>query len=123
MNTEIKLQYQTSTGRWINCEERTEEFLTRCEQTTDKSRDEIIAILKTGETVRNDSDDWYSYCRDGNTADRIAAEFKANKIAARDYPEGKKLDCGCVVFFKEHIMGANFGSSCCDCYDRMSDEY
>ena len=121
MNNEIKLQYQLSNGSWIDCEDRTEEFMIRCEKTTGKSKDEIIAILKTGETVRNDKDDWYSNCRDGNIADRISAEHKTNRLAARDYPDGIKLNCGHIVYNKIEIMGASMGSSCSDCYDRMSD--
>jgi hypothetical protein len=118
--SELKLQYQLATGSWIDCENRTEEFLTLCEKTTGKTRNEIIAILKTGETVRNDAEDWYSNCRDGITADHTAAKLKATQIATYDYPEGKKLDCGHIVYYKAHIMSASMGSSCSDCYDRMS---
>jgi|GEM_PF-3767781 len=37
-----------------------------------------------------------------------------------DYPEGRKLDCGCIVFDQVEVMNASMGSSCELCYDRMS---
>jgi len=53
----------------------------------------------------------------------IEAERKAQPRAKRqpDYPEGRRLDCGCIVFFKSEVMRASLGTSCADCYDRMSD--
>lgn len=38
-----------------------------------------------------------------------------------DYPNGRKLDCGHVVYWKSEVMSASRGTSCPDCYDRMSD--
>ena len=38
-----------------------------------------------------------------------------------DYPQGRKLACGCTVFYAAHVMNASLGTSCQDCYDRMSD--
>jgi hypothetical protein len=38
-----------------------------------------------------------------------------------DYPNGRKLSCGCTVYYKIEVMNANLGTSCEDCYDRMSD--
>lgn len=40
---------------------------------------------------------------------------------APDYPNGRRLDCGCVVHYSTQVMRANMGSSCCGCYDRMAD--
>ena len=37
-----------------------------------------------------------------------------------DYPAGRKLDCGCTVYSQNEVMTASFGSSCSECYDRMS---
>lgn len=54
-------------------------------------------------------------------------EFKRRKemapkpVRVPDYPEGLKLGCGCVVYSKMGIMQASMGTSCPDCYDRMSD--
>lgn len=38
-----------------------------------------------------------------------------------DYPDGRLLDCGHVVYWANNVMSASNGSSCLDCYDRMSD--
>jgi hypothetical protein len=44
------------------------------------------------------------------------------KRAARtpDYPNGRTLDCGCVVYWANEVMSASNGTSCARCYDRMS---
>ena len=52
------------------------------------------------------------------------AEVEAQQLQPRrvaDYPEGRKLACGHTVYYKTDIMSANLGSSCFNCYDRMSD--
>ena len=38
-----------------------------------------------------------------------------------DYPDGRTLDCGCVVYYKSEVLTASLGTSCADCYDEMSD--
>ena len=38
-----------------------------------------------------------------------------------DYPNGRTLDCGCTVYNRHEVMSASMGTSCSDCYDRMSD--
>ena len=40
-----------------------------------------------------------------------------------DYPDGKKLDCGHIIYYSVDVMMASFGTSCADCYDRMSDSF
>ena len=37
-----------------------------------------------------------------------------------DYPSGRKLSCGHTVYTQTEVMSASLGSSCTDCYDRMS---
>ena len=139
----MRLQYQLSNGNWINCNEdgrdRTEEFLQRCmtnnridadgkinnraTYATDRTlnRDEAVAALESNKELRNDKNDWYSNCRDGEAYDKKIAERRAKAEAAKDYPEGRKLKCGHVVHYKSQVMSASMGSSCADCYDRMSD--
>ena len=112
----MKLQYQLSNGAWVDCENRTEEFFGRCEKNEKKTRDEIIKILLSGETVRNDPADWYSNCRDGETANRIAAE----KIAKRQEQKIVKCSCGHSVP-AGNVMSTSSGTSCPNCYDRMSE--
>jgi hypothetical protein len=50
-------------------------------------------------------------------------ELEAARLAGRrspDYPNGRKLSCGHTVYWKSDVMSASLGSSCPDCYDRMS---
>ena len=51
-------------------------------------------------------------------------ELEAARLQPRpalDYPDGRKLSCGCTVYGKWEVMSASLGSSCPNCYDRMSD--
>ena len=41
--------------------------------------------------------------------------------SADDYPNGRELDCGHVVYNAVEVMTASLGASCSECYDRMSD--
>jgi hypothetical protein len=98
----IKLQYQLSSGTWVDCGPRTDEFLARCEAhngmdaagkivpafraTRPLTRDEVVVALAAGAELRNHTDDWYSVCRDGAPAEakRVAAEARyAEALAAR----------------------------------------
>jgi hypothetical protein len=118
------LQYQLSTGTWKDCGDRTEEFLLRCEKFNgcddagrilpafrakrNLTRDEVIYALTEEEcTLRNDSDDWYSNCR-----------IKPDEKPAQTV-ELVKCNCGHSVP-KFSVMSASMGTSCPDCYDRMS---
>lgn len=129
----MKIQYQMSNGNWTDCENRTDEFLTRCERNnrisdggkinnratweTDRqmNRDEVIAALNTGITLRNSPNDWYSNCRDGEAVERIMA---ARRAAA---PPVKMVKCACGHTIPSgSVMSTSTGTSCPDCYDRMS---
>lgn len=37
-----------------------------------------------------------------------------------DYPDGRTLDCGCVVYWANEVMSASNGTSCARCYDRRA---
>jgi hypothetical protein len=96
----IKLQYQLSSGTWVDCGPRTEEFLLRCEvengvdagghivpafrATRPLTRDEVLTALAAGAKLRNHQDDWYSVCRDGASAEakRVAAEARYARLLA-----------------------------------------
>jgi len=124
----MKLQYQMSSGRWAETDDRTEDFLTRCEQfngvdATGKivsifkasrplTRDEVEKALLMGIELRNGNADWYSNCRDGETklAERRAAVSSVKMV---------KCDCGHTIP-SISAMSASLGSSCPDCYDRLS---
>ncbi len=50
-------------------------------------------------------------------------ELEAQRLQPRrtpDFPNGKKLSCGCTVYYKIDIMSASMGTSCLDHYDDMS---
>ena len=64
----MTLQYQLATGDWVDCENRTEEFLSYCEEFSHQDRAGVLADLAAGKKVRNDRSDWYSVCRDGEHA-------------------------------------------------------
>jgi hypothetical protein len=99
---DMRLQYQLSSGRWVDCGDRSAEFLARCEAnngwdpagkivpaflaTRLLTRDELLAALSAGTELRNHQDDWYSVCRDGEIADakRVVAEARrAEALAAQ----------------------------------------
>ena len=106
------LQYQLSNGTWMDCisemfGDRTEEFMTRCEKNNAMTRDEVVAALDAGQTLRNAPEDWYSNCRiKPAPVERVAVEMV-------------RCDCGHSTPVGT-AMNASTGTSCPDCYDRMS---
>lgn len=51
-------------------------------------------------------------------------DYEATRLQGRpkpDYPQGRKLACGHTVYYKCEVMSASMGTSCPNCYDRMSD--
>ena len=48
-------------------------------------------------------------------------KLAAEPTSTPDYLEGRRLDCGHDVYYRSHVMNASLGTSCPDCYDRMSD--
>ncbi len=109
----MRLEYQTAAGTWIDCGERTEQFLGDCEEFSGQDRAGVLADLAAGKKVRNDPSDWYSNCRDGEVAEARTARRVASP------PAMKKCSCGHTVRV-DQVMSASMGSSCCDCYDRMA---
>ena len=127
----MRLQYQLSNGTWIDCEGRTDEFLALCQANNgpddagrivprfqavrDLTRDEATAHLSTGASLRNHPGDWYSVCRDGEAVARILAERRAKQ------PPVEMFKCACGhTIPRMSVMSASLGTSCPDCYDRMS---
>ncbi len=91
---EIKLQYRLSNGAWRDCGERTNEFLDRCVQQSGLSESAVISQLESGQKIRNAASDWYSYCRDGEYAEKIE-----RKVQRASVEQQKKLiktcsECG-----------------------------
>jgi hypothetical protein len=94
----LGLQWQLSNGDWTDCNERTDEFLTKCEKnngmdasgqivpiwdaTRPLTRDEVVAVLMAGKTLRNDPEEWYSNCRSG-TVHKAAVRAQMAEDQAR----------------------------------------
>jgi len=129
----MRMQYQLSNGAWVDCGDRTEQFLARCEKyngikpdgeivaacvpsvRSPLTRDEVLAALSAGKSLRNDAADWYSNCRDLETVEYIRTERQAKQPPI----EMVKCSCGHTVP-RGSVMSASLGTSCPDCYDRMS---
>lgn len=74
------LQYKLSSGKWIDCCERSAEFLARCVAFAGGNEAAVIAALAAGTPVQNSSD-WYGQCRDADIAKAAAASFEAGAAA------------------------------------------
>jgi len=115
----MKLQRQLSNGMWSDVEaNRVEEFLNMAIDfearmavrlnTPKMSREEYIQKLQSGKMLNWD-EEWYAQIRD---ADSI-------KPIIQKPVEMIKCSCGHTVP-KTNVMSASMGSSCPDCYDRLS---
>lgn len=92
----MRLQYQLSNGAWVDCGERTSKFLGLCVRfggLADEAA--VVDALTSGKTVRNDRDDWYSNCRDGEIADAQLAAVRARQAAAEAADSRPILRCRC----------------------------
>ena len=107
------LQHMLSTGEWIDiAPDYVDCYIQRCvDHGRLDSREAVLAALEAGREVRNDPADWYSYCR-----------FKPKPVVApsRPCPAPIMCDCGHAVSAAV-VMQASMGTTCPDCYDRMSD--
>ena len=111
----MRLQRQMCNGEWMDCNERTEYFLGLCIKFNGLSREECIVALTAGRELRRNGNDWYSYCRDGEFADKKSAAIRE----AQKQVKMVMCDCGHRVP-QNSVMQASMGTSCPDCYDRMS---
>jgi len=66
-----------------------------------------------------DTDD-DGYGNDNATLVELLRGEVKEPAASVDYPDGRVLDCGCIVYHKAHVLTTSRGTSCQDCYDRMS---
>lgn len=99
-----ELQYKLSNGDWVDCDDRTSEFLAACVRNSGVENEaEAIAKLMAGETLRNWPDDWNSVCR--------------VKPVAKPAVETEMIECDCGhTIDKLSVMNASSGTSCPDCY-------
>lgn len=117
----IRLQRQLQNGSWIDetdaqrvdmfirCVlEREPWFAPRIKREPMTTPAEVIGYLRSGKTIHYD-DDWYAEIRDGDSV--------PPRRQPQPLPE-TLCDCG---HYSAHPMNASRGTSCPNCYDRMSD--
>ena len=104
------LQYQLSNGTWMDCDDddEAEYYLSLCDKNNNMSRDEVLEMLESGQTIRRNSEDWYGQCR-----------YEPAPVK-RVEPEMVECDCGCRVP-SGCVMTTSMGTACPNCYDEMSD--
>ncbi len=109
------LQYQLGNGAWTDCEDRTEEFINKSESFIANNSNATHYLgnynsvqdkLDAGKRVATGTD-WYEEIR-----------YKPEPTVIQT-AEMKKCDCGCTIP-RSSVMNASVGTSCPDCYDRMS---
>lgn len=115
----MNIQTKLSNGSWINETEiekvldmvinRESWFAPRVKREPMTTRQQVLDFLASGKTI-NYGDDWYAVVRD---ADAFQPRQVKQVIEI-------KCDCGHTVA-KNLVMNASLGTSCPDCYDRMSD--
>lgn len=108
----MKLQRQLSNGVWFDVEEGREDHFATLAAKFNPTLD-VRVTLAAGQTVKY-GPDWYENIR--------ASELVKPKCTADPNfsNNGWVLDCGCTVYHRSHIMRSSRGTSCVDCYDRMS---
>jgi hypothetical protein len=114
----MKFQRKLSNGSWID-ENRVDDFVDiilerepwfapRVKREPMATRQQVLDFLASGKTI-NYGSDWYAEVRD---ADAFAPRQPKQIVEV-------KCDCGHTVA-KSLVMSASLGTSCPDCYDRMS---
>lgn len=116
----MRLQRQLSNASWVDVDaSRVDEFVgyvvelgiynfnERRREFVDHA--EVVRRLEAGTEVKYDHD-WYANLRD------------ANALKPRQRVQERQVDCDCGHTVGEsQVMNASQGTSCPDCYDRMSD--
>lgn len=116
----MRLQRQLANGMWTDVEaDRVDYFVDRVvergifnfkERRLEAiNRDEVVRRLESGVRVQYDSD-WYANLRD------------ADAVKPRKRTEQPQVRCQCGHTVAENlVMSTSRGTSCPDCYDRMSE--
>ena len=112
------LQSQLSNGNWIDAGEATNAIArllereswvaARMNRSPMTTSEEVLAYLTNTGKPLNYGDDWYEQLRVTPTT------------VPADRPKMVRCDCGHECD-RKLVMSASLGSSCPDCYDRMSD--
>jgi hypothetical protein len=123
----MKLEYCLGSGsmgvQWAEAGERTAEFLDRAVESLQDpklvgarkaTREQIMQALERGAEV-SIGEEFDAKIRCAEATERR----RAARLATRPQIEMVKCDCGHTVA-RSLVMSASLGSSCADCYDRMS---
>jgi hypothetical protein len=113
----MRLQYRLSNGSWIDCGDRTEEFLTRCVAYAGGDREKIMTEIAEGKDVRHRGDDWYAMVRDGEVADQKRDALQQSQMAAAAADKRPVLrckSCGATGHAGAYPFSTLPGSGCCD---------
>jgi hypothetical protein len=107
----MNIQRQLSNGSWIDVDaEQVDGYLdaviTKAIYPV-QTREQVVELLSTKKAIYHGSD-WYLQIR--------------MKPAPRQPVQVVEIKCDCGhTVAKNLVMNANFGTSCPDCYDRMSE--
>lgn len=115
------MQKQLTNGTWVEVKfahaadyvalaVETEKWLAPCQQREPRMAEKIWIDLAEGQIVKIGLE-WFANIRN---------PLPAPIILPDDYPDGRKLACGCIAYNSHEVMSASLGSSCEGCYDRMS---
>lgn len=119
MSTDLKLQYMYSGGcmgiGWIDIQpEDAENFINKAMNFTKMTREQVIEKLEKGGEVQ------YDVPWDSKIHSETHYKSMMERLEASRKTEMVKCTCGHTVP-KRQVMGASLGTSCPDCYDKMSD--
>lgn len=112
----MKFQCMLGNGRWAD-ENRIDYFVTKAverdaifamnENRPQMTADDVLSAITAGKELPYGTD-WYAFIRD------------ADAVQPKKVVEVKLIKCDCG-HSTAHPMRASLGTSCPDCYDRMSD--
>ncbi len=104
----MQIQYKLQNLSWADADDRAEMFIGRVMTRDGLTRDEVLTRLTAGEELQH-GDDWYQQIRDADARTPVP-EKTADLV---------RCDCGHECE-RLHVVSASLGTSCPDCYDRMS---
>lgn len=105
----MKIESQLSNGRWLEiAEDRRDQYLGRAARYQKTTVEAVTATLASGKTVKYGTD-WYE-------------DLRQVRVPVPPAPAPEKILCSCGHRVAAAlVMRASLGTSCLDCYDRLSD--
>lgn len=109
----MKLQRMMSNAKWIETEAKNEIFIKAAALYNSISEDDVIAQLGDGNEIQYGTD-WYEFIRD-------IESITLKRSARVSQPVKMKLcDCGHTIQSSQ-VMTTSTGTSCPECYDKISE--